>query len=157
MRGVFFTALIGFLASCTGRPSSDKVMQQQLDSMSATIRALKPGLGEYMLSVQLHHNKLWFAGNAKDWDLAGFEIDEIKEQLEHATSNCTDRPEIKALPVITPYIDSLSACVKAKDADKFRTQFTAMTQACNDCHRSVHFDFIRIRVPDQPMFSNQEW
>jgi hypothetical protein len=43
-----------------------------------------PGLGEFMTAMQLRHAKLWFAGRAKNWDLAGYEIDEIKEGLEDA-------------------------------------------------------------------------
>jgi hypothetical protein len=35
-----------------------------------------PGLGEFMTATQLRHAKLWFAGRAKNWDLAGYEIDE---------------------------------------------------------------------------------
>jgi len=43
-----------------------------------------PGLGEFMAATQLRHAKLWFAGQAKNWDLAGYEVDEIKEGLEDA-------------------------------------------------------------------------
>jgi hypothetical protein len=44
----------------------------------------KPGLGEFMTATQLRHAKLWFAGKQNNWDLAAYEIDEIKEGLEDA-------------------------------------------------------------------------
>ena len=37
-----------------------------------------PGLGEFMTATQLRHAKLWFAGKDSNWDLAAYEIDEIK-------------------------------------------------------------------------------
>lgn len=44
----------------------------------------EPGLGEFMTATQLRHAKLWFAGKENNWDLAAYEIDEIKEGLEDA-------------------------------------------------------------------------
>jgi hypothetical protein len=44
----------------------------------------QPGLGEFMTATQLRHAKLWFAGKQNNWDLAAYEIDEIKEGLEDA-------------------------------------------------------------------------
>jgi hypothetical protein len=38
-----------------------------------------PGLGEFMSATQVRHAKLWFAGDAKNWELASFELDEITE------------------------------------------------------------------------------
>jgi hypothetical protein len=44
----------------------------------------EPGLGEFMTAIQLRHAKLWFAGKSKNWGLAAYETDEIKEGLENA-------------------------------------------------------------------------
>lgn len=41
----------------------------------------QPGLGEFMTATQLRHAKLWFAGEQNNWDLAAYEIDEVKEGL----------------------------------------------------------------------------
>src|SRR5947209_12244569 len=56
--------------------------------MSAAAQPAKelyqPGLGEFMTATQLRHAKLWFAGKQNSWELAAYEIDEIKEGLEDA-------------------------------------------------------------------------
>jgi hypothetical protein len=44
----------------------------------------EPGLGEFMTATQLRHAKLWFAGRESNWDLAAYEIDEIREGLDEA-------------------------------------------------------------------------
>jgi hypothetical protein len=43
-----------------------------------------PGLGEIMGSTQMRHAKLWFAGKAGNWDLASYELDEIREGMDDA-------------------------------------------------------------------------
>ena len=62
----------------------------------------KPGLGEFMSGIQVHHAKLWFAGTAANWKLADFEVGEIKETLDDVEKYCTDRPELASLPMIHP-------------------------------------------------------
>jgi hypothetical protein len=44
--------------------------------------AYKPPLGDIMGKIQLRHIKLWFAGKLKNWELAAYEVDEIKEPRE---------------------------------------------------------------------------
>src|SRR6201999_3636739 len=44
----------------------------------------EPGLGEFMTATQLRHAKLWFAGKNRNWELAAYEVDEIKEGLQDA-------------------------------------------------------------------------
>ena len=46
----------------------------------------EPGLGEFMMATQLRHAKLWFAGKSHNWDLAAYEIDEIKEGLDRKST-----------------------------------------------------------------------
>ena len=46
--------------------------------------AYSPGLGEIMALQQMRHSKLWFAGDARNWGLAGYELDELKEGFEGA-------------------------------------------------------------------------
>ncbi|MGE5413642.1 MAG: hypothetical protein ACM3NW_05660, partial [Syntrophomonadaceae bacterium] len=38
-----------------------------------------PGLGELMTFNQMRHAKLWFAGEAGNWKLARYELDELGE------------------------------------------------------------------------------
>jgi hypothetical protein len=49
---------------------------------AAAKEGYSPGLDEIMSLQQMRHSKLWFAGNARNWDLAGYEVDELKEGFE---------------------------------------------------------------------------
>src|SRR5262252_11185565 len=44
--------------------------------------AYAPGLGELMSLQQMRHTKLWFAGQAGNWDLAAYELDELGEGFD---------------------------------------------------------------------------
>jgi hypothetical protein len=120
-----------------------------------------PGLGEFMTFTQLRHAKLWFAGQAKNWDLAGYEIDELKEGLEDAAKF---HPSNDGIPVgemikanVTSPLDQLAKAVAEKSATKFNQAFDELTAACNTCHVGANKAFIKIRRPTQPPVSNQDF
>lgn len=62
----------------------DSLKRAQADLASA--KEAVPGLGEYMTTIQLHVGKLWFAAKASNWELANYELDELKETMEAAPS-----------------------------------------------------------------------
>jgi cytochrome c553 len=120
-----------------------------------------PGLGEFMTATQLRHAKLWFAGEANNWDLAAYEIDEIEEGLDDARKQF---PTHEGVPVgdmikanIAPAIVVLREAVAAKSSTKFMVAFDNLTGACNTCHAGAGKPFIRIQRPTAPPLSNQNF
>ncbi len=130
-----------------------------IDSLTKQLRELKekykPGLGEIMAGIQMHHAKLWFAGINNNWKLATFEMDEIKEMLE-ATKE-TERPELKNLPMIFPAMDSVSTSIQQQNQPAFKKNFQLLTASCNSCHNASHFEFNVITIPSAPPVSNQDF
>ena len=121
----------------------------------------EPGLGEFMASTQLRHAKLWFAGNQNNWDLAAYEIDEIKEGLEDAARL---HPTFDGVPVaemiktiIHPRIEQLEKAVRAKSSAKFSAAFDELTSGCNSCHAAANKPFIRIQRPTESPLTNQNF
>jgi hypothetical protein len=121
----------------------------------------EPGLGEFMIATQLRHAKLWFAGKQKNWDLAAYEIDEIKEGLEDAARLV---PIHEGIPVaemiktiIDPRIESLEKAVKAKSSAGFAVAFDELTNGCNSCHAGANKPFIRIQRPTASPLTNQNF
>src|SRR6185312_9161161 len=103
---VFLISLSFF--SCR-QSSSDSTLQKQVDSLQVAVKnSYKPGLGEFMSEIQVHHAKLWFAGKYQNWELADFEVGEIQEALDDIPKFCSDRPEVKSLGMIMPVMYNLS-------------------------------------------------
>ena len=121
----------------------------------------EPGLGEFMTAIQLRHAKLWYARKSNNWDLAAYEIDEIKEGLEDAArlhSTFDGVPVTDMIKtIIDPPIERLEKAIKGKSGTQFIAAFDELTNGCNSCHAGANKPFIRIQRPSEPPFTNQNF
>jgi hypothetical protein len=155
---LYFIALSFILCACNDQEKTIQSLQLQIDSLQKHIdNSYKPGFGEFMSSIQVHHEKLWFAGINQNWKLADFEINEIKEALDDLESYCKDRPELKSLSMINQPIDSISNAILQKDDVRFKSNFITLTNTCNTCHKATAHEFNVIKIPETPPFSNQSF
>ncbi len=153
----FLIPAIAFLVSC--QPNREtKSLRIKIDSLEKAIaESYKPGLGEFMTDIQLHHAKLWFAGINNNWGLADFELKEINESLDDIRKYCADRTEVKSIDMISAPLDSLTHSIGNKNQPDFRKGFILLTNTCNTCHDAVKFPFNKIKIPDALPVSNQEF
>lgn len=118
-----------------------------------------PGLGEIMTLQQMRHLKLWHAGQAGNWPLADYELDELKEGFEdivkyHPTHD--DAPTgTLATAVIEGEVAALNKAIGAKDRKQFAAGFDKLTAACNACHQSTKHAFIVVQRPTGNPYTNQ--
>jgi len=124
-------------------------------------KAYVPGLEQFMNVILIEHDKLWFAGNARNWPLAAYELGEIKEVMSDVQDHV---PVFKSLPladmmdaVITKEIADLEKAVEAKDFKTFAAGYDKLTAACNACHQGTENGFIVIQRPSRPAFTNQDY
>lgn len=153
---IYFIALF-LLAACNQKEAtkkSDADIEIQIQDLKDKYR---PGFGEYMIGIQLHHSKLWFAGINNNWKLADYEIGEIKESFQSIKEVETDRPEVKDVGMIAPALDSLSSAITNKDEKSFRKNFEILTATCNNCHTNNKFEFNVIVTPTAPPVTNQDF
>jgi len=146
-----------FFVGCNQQPVTQN-FQSQIDTLKLQLtKSYKPGFGEFMSSIQVHHEKLWFAGQNKNWKLADFEINEINEALQGIRDYCSDRPEVKSLSMIDPVIDSMNISIQQQNITSFKNSFILLTATCNNCHKATQHEFNVIKLPETPPFSNQEF
>ncbi|HEX5507442.1 MAG TPA: hypothetical protein VFX37_02960, partial [Pseudolabrys sp.] len=120
-----------------------------------------PGLEQFMGVIQNEHAKLWYAGSARNWPLAEYQLGEIKEIMSDVQDVV---PTFKDLPladmldsVITGQIADLEKAIQAKDPKKFANSYVKLTEACNACHQATGNGFVVIRRPVQSGFPNQDF
>ncbi|HRH61072.1 MAG TPA: hypothetical protein PL045_10910 [Chitinophagaceae bacterium] len=158
MKYFFLLSISLLLFSCNNQSNTIAALQLKVDSLQKELQhTYKPGLGEFMSSIQVHHEKLWFAGQAGNWRLADFEINEIAEALNNIQQYNADRPEAPKTAMLLPVIDSVKTAIEQKDNLNFTTSFVRLTNTCNNCHREVDYDFNTILIPTTPPFSNQSF
>ncbi|HBR15050.1 MAG TPA: hypothetical protein DD723_05855 [Candidatus Omnitrophica bacterium] len=138
--------------------------ESSINSLNKTIDSLKeqvPGLGEYMTTIQLHMAKLWFAGQAKNWDLAKFEVHEIEETMEVVANLNITRKDVNISSVIQSVLNSqipdLEKAIQEKSLVKFETAYEQTVITCNSCHNAVGHQFIHVIKPTSPPVTNQKW
>jgi hypothetical protein len=122
-----------------------------------------PGLGELMTFNQMRHAKLWFAGEAGNWKLAAYELDELGEGFDdveryHPTHKDSPVPIPEAVEKImrAPLAD-VGRAIGAKDRERFERAFDAVTDGCNRCHQATNFAFNVVQRPTANPFSNQDF
>lgn len=158
MKSIFILILVASLWSCNQRPDGGRILQDRVDSLEMRLNETYiPGFGEFMSNIQVHHAKLWFAGQNKNWKLAAFELDEIRESLADLQKYQKDRMEAKMLPMINPALDQMKNAIQSENPEIFNRNFTELTNTCNECHEATHFEFNRMKVPEAPPFTNQEF
>jgi len=120
-----------------------------------------PGLGEFMGRIQVDHAKIWLAGEARNWDLAAYQLGELKEVLSDVQDLV---PRYQNVPVgemidaiITETITELEGAIEKRDFNSFSVSFDKLTAACNSCHQAANRGYIAIRRPTQSTFSNQDF
>ncbi|MFI5187434.1 MAG: hypothetical protein ACHQF0_11950 [Chitinophagales bacterium] len=150
--------LLSVLTSCNQQNKETQQMQLKIDSLQKQIdKTYRPGLGDFMLGIQLHHAKLWFAGQNQNWPLADFEVHEILESLNDIQNFCKDRAEVKAIGMINPPLDSVMNAVQQKNLPLFKNSFVLLTNTCNNCHKATDHGFNIVTLPTNLPVVNQDF
>lgn len=154
---IIFLLTTGLFA-CNQQSDDIRVLQNRLDSLEKKIdNAYKPGFGDLMATIQVHHNKLWFAGQSKNWELADFEVHEIMETVDDIKEFQSHRKESKMVDLIQPSLQSITNAIEKKDPAMFKEGYILLTNTCNSCHRETDYGFNVVKIPDTPPFSNQQF
>jgi hypothetical protein len=143
------------------RTLKDDSMRRPTTNDAALEVRSPPGLGEFMTAMQLHMGKLWFAGKADNWDLARYELDELRETMEaaqnlHSTKNGLDISQMLAA-VGQSQINQLATAIDEKYQNRFTQAYDEALSACNGCHEESGHRFIKITRPTAPPVTNQKW
>lgn len=158
MQKFVITLIILTMLSCGQKSDNSKDLQTRIDSLENKLsQTYKPGFGEFMGNIQIHHAKLWFAGENQNWKLADFEMNEIKENLEGIKKYCSDRTETKSIGMIDLAMDSLNNAILKNNQEMFQRNYTNLTNTCNSCHQATNHEYNVITVPENPPFSNQDF
>ena len=122
-----------------------------------------PGLGEIMGQIAMRHTKLWYAGTAQNWELAEYEIKELREGFDEAGElHPALRHIVETLPVLfagnmQKPLAHLEQAVKERNLVQFAENYEALTKGCNTCHRATGFGFNKIKQPSINPYSNQDF
>jgi hypothetical protein len=125
-------------------------------AVAQTMQKSPARLADVMSAVQFRHSKLWTAGQQKNWELAGYELELVKTSLNEAIAFYTDIP-VDNITMIDPPIKSIESAIAARNSAAFGKAFGELTMGCNSCHQSTGRGFIVMTVPTASPFGNQSF
>lgn len=154
------------LTACQPASNESASLRNELTDLKTKQAALEktqyiPHLGWAMVQVQTYHAKLYFAGAAKNWELASYYTHELEEALEDVEKLHPEHEGIKIAELIKamalPQIENVEKAVEQKDAVAFSAAFEKLTTTCNQCHQAAGKPIIRIKVPQNTGLPNQDF
>jgi hypothetical protein len=112
----------------------------------------KPGFDDLMtMLVQPRHLKLYAAGKQGNWELAGFQLNELRASFRRIGQTL---PTYRTYPmdssvasIIAPKMQAMDEAIKARDPARFDTAYGELTAACNTCHQAMEHAFLVMKVP----------
>jgi len=158
--------LVGFapqLVAADAKPSADATEIAALKARIADLekRVPAPELGQQMLELQIRHDRLWWAGQAGNWNLAYFMIGELGEALRGIEETNGEAPELQpeklsqVMPsIMNPAIRTVQQALEKKDKAAFAKAFDQLSASCTACHKVAGADFLQIQRPKTPLLDN---
>ena len=162
---LWIIAGLALFASASAAPPKNDT-SAEIAALKKEIAELKksayhPELGEQMLTLQIRHARLWFAGEAQNWLLAAFEVQELKEAFDAVVENnpehATFQPQRLAdiLPSFTQApVKALRDAIDHASKAEFEKAYDGLSAACSGCHRAAGNDFLVIQRPQAPLLDN---
>ena len=111
-------------------------------------------MSEIMAQQQMRHIKLWFAGDAANWPLADYELDQLKDGFDDVAKLLGGD---LAQQHVGGALSGLEKAIESKDRAAFVAAFDRLSAGCNACHGTLDHAFIVIQRPVLLPYSDQNF
>ncbi len=150
------------LTNCVSKGEVDKfkALDKKDEAHDKLLELHKPSMAMLMTEIQVHHARLWFAGQAGNWLLAEHQLKDLQAAFEKAGFiydkwEDVPKPLSTLIPLVTRNeISRISEAVRAGNRTEFTASFERLTKDCNTCHRATDREFIVIQKPTAPGDTN---
>jgi len=142
-------------ATAVDQAAAIAALEQQIKD----VRGQLPSQSHTMADVAYHFSNLWFAGEANNWPLAEFYLNETKSHLRWAVRVRPVRPlstggEFRVGDMLTTVeqgtLKELQDAVHAKDQPRFTTAYKQTLGSCYACHVAAEKPYLRLHLPERP-------
>jgi hypothetical protein len=137
--------------------------QKHLTFQIRSLQEAKPPyeLGKAMGYLQRFTEKLYWAGEAQNWELANFYAHETEEILTEIIEHKPIKKGKEIAPLVmqmaVPALENVEKAIEAADSTAFLTAYKSLIQTCNACHSATEHGFIRLQVPSQNGYQGQNF
>ncbi|HET7557860.1 MAG TPA: hypothetical protein VFK08_07275 [Rhodanobacteraceae bacterium] len=154
---------VGVARAASPRPDRSaeariKALEQRVAELE---RHTQPELGNQMLLLELRHDRLWWAGEAGNWNLAYYMAGEMGEAIQGIVESNGDAAELqpqKLSEVMPAMLDAplknLMEAIGTHDKAKFARAYDDLSAACTGCHRVAGNPMLVVQRPKTPLLDD---
>lgn len=135
-----------------------KALEQRIAELE---KRTQPELGQQMLLLELRHDRLWWAGEAGNWNLAYYMAGELNEAVQGIIETNGDAAELQPqkLSVVMPAMltapmKGLLDAIGTHDKAKFAKAYDDLSAACTGCHGVAGNPMLVIGRPKTPLLDD---
>ena len=122
------------------------------------LKGMVPDQSHVMKDGAYHFSNQWFAGQAQNWPLAGFYLNETRSHLSggpYERVPCAARQLARSTCVILDGMDrsllaGVQKTIEARNTAAFSKAYRDALSGCYACHQASEKPYLRPRVPDAP-------
>jgi hypothetical protein len=113
-----------------------------------------PGFDDLMtMLVQPRHIRLYYAGQAKNWEMAAAESRDLRQSFDRLSQSIPDYEGNDVAGAVANFVktgmDALDAAIAAADEQKFAAAYQEVTAGCNNCHTYMEHPYLVIKTPSR--------
>lgn len=146
-----------FLCSCTSKSSEPEKDEQTKHKEHEEHEEYE--LAPKMANFQRFFEKLYFSGQAQNWELAAFYVEELEEGAEEIIKKKVFEDGVNVSEfmkvMFLPSIEKVEQSIKQKDEKNFSEQMISLSNSCNACHTTTKHEFVKIQIPKQNNYPSQ--
>ena len=155
LRHAIAATVAGFATACFATTAgsappaaagADARLQARIRSLEQRIAQLeqrtRPELGQQMLLLELRHDRLWWAAEAGNWNLAYYMAGELGEAIQGIVETNGDAAELQPqklselMPgMLDAPLKNLQDAIGTHDRRKFEAAYDDLSAACTGCHK----------------------
>lgn len=129
----------------------NQALHAEVERLSYLIAERPIELATFMATYEHFLDKLYRAGQARNWDLAAFyhhELEETAEQLEKLNLS-DDGVPVSAMmrPNLIEPLEALEKAIAQKNPEAFYTALSKVVTQCNSCHAAAGKPYLRFSLP----------
>ena len=135
-----------------------KALEQRVAELE---KRTQPELGDQMMLLELRHDRLWWAGQAGNWNLAYYMAGEMGEAVRGIVETNGNAAELQPqklselMPaMLNAPLKNLMDAIGSHDKAKFARAYDDLSAACTGCHRVAGNPMLVIQRPKTPLLDD---
>lgn len=164
---VFLTAAFATTALTQTTPAQTTPAQATSpQAASGASQGFAPGFDDLMtMVIQPRHIKLYYAGSAKNWELAAAESRDLRSSFDRIAQAMpkyeNNDVSLSVRNFITSRLDAVDTAIAGANSEQFAAAYKDLTTGCNECHTYMEHPFLVIQIPNaaaaDPAHSDQDF